>query len=342
MKNIILTLFSFVFISCTSQNINLLNKTNKNISIIPESKVVKIPLSGKISERSSEISGLCWYGDKLIILPQYPNKFGTDFGKIFYITKNRLNKFLSGKDTSKIETNYFSINLEGFENLFSLGSGFEAITIKNDTAFFSIENLSFGKTESILLKGIIDNDKKEISLIKNSIVKDPINLDIHNISDESILHFNNIVIPIYEVYGKNLNTNPKVAIFNTNLEFIKEIKFPPIEYRLTDVTSVDNEGKFWAINYFYPGDNSKLEPSKDYLIERFGIGHSHFNSDPIERLVEFQIIENEIIIVNQAPIYLRLMKGNSRNWEGIARFNDGFLIATDTFPETILAFVHKK
>jgi hypothetical protein len=342
MKKIIILSLSFIIISCTFQKINIINKTDENVKILHESKIIQIPLSGKISQRNSEISGLCWYGDKLIILPQYPDKFVAGFGKIFYITKHKLEKFINGEDSSKIKPDYFSINLSGFEDLFSFGSGFEAITIMDDTAFFSIENLNYGKTETILIKGQIDRTKKEIFLNKEHLAKNPTNLSIHNISDESILSYENKIIQIYEVYGKNINNNPEVSVFNTKLEFRNKLKFPSIEYRLTDVTSVDEFGKFWAINYFYPGDNQKLNPAKDLLLEKFGIGKSHFNADPIERLVEFQILKNEIILVENAPVYIELLEGESRNWEGIARFKDGFLIATDTFPETILAFVSKK
>jgi hypothetical protein len=42
---------------------------------------------------------------------------------------------------------------------------------------------------------------------------------------------------------------------------------------------------------------------------------------------------------------LRLLPGVARNWEGIAQLNtgylDGFLLVTDTFPATMLAFVER-
>ena len=123
------------------------------------------------------------------------------------------------------------------------------------------------------------------------------------------------------------------------------LNFPNIEYRITDVTSVDKNGNFWAINYLYPGDTKKLKVDSDLIIDNFGIGKSHIRSKPIERLVEFKYYENKIEIVKQAPLYLKLFEDDSRNWEGLARYNgtqNGFLIATDTFPETILGFVRVK
>jgi hypothetical protein len=325
------------FYSCSSQKIY---KKNKVPNIIEEVEIIPIPLLGEISNRSSEISGLCWYGDKLIFLPQYPNSFESDIGKIFYVKKQRLSDFLSGKDTSAILPDYFAIDLSNLENLFSLGSGFEALTIYEETTYFTIESMNEGQTETILISGKIDSTNKTINLDKNSIVKDPSELFIHNISDESILFHKNKIIPIYEVYGKNLNKNPKVSVFDSNLNFKTKINFPNIEYRITDVTSVDRNGKFWAINYLYPGDRRKLNPAEDSIIINYGIGKSHIYSAPVERLIELEIQEEKIILVNNPPIYLKLKENESRNWEGLARFNnDGFLIITDTFPETIFGYI---
>lgn len=47
-------------------------------------------------------------------------------------------------------------------------------------------------------------------------------------------------------------------------------------------------------------------------------------------------------VTNTPPIQLQLIDGVSRNWEGLVRLDErGFLLITDEFPETILAFVAK-
>jgi len=336
---LILLTIIFLIYSCSSNSINHLNKEIDNPKIIVETDIVQIPLLGEISKKNSEISGLCWYGNKLILLPQYPNGFGTDIAKIFYIERKSISNFICGSDTSAILPDYFSIDLADFEEHFSFGSGFESISINNNTVYFTIESINQGKTETILISGKIDSVIKTIVLDKNSLIKDPTKMFIYNISDESILYYDSLVIPIYEVYGKNLNQNPNVSVFDYNLNFIKKIDFPNIEYRITDVTSVDESGKFWAINYFYPGDNKKLNPALDSCIINYGIGKSHLNLDQVERLVEFQITQDRIVLVDKPPIYIKLIENVSRNWEGLARFNnEGFLIVTDTFPETIFGY----
>jgi len=329
--------------SCSSTKINSLNKISNNFKTLNEVKPIEIPLSGEASNKNAELSGLCWYGNRLILLPQYPNMFGNNLGKIFYIEEYKLTNFLNGTDTSAILPKYFSINLNDLESYFTFGSGFESITIIEDTAYFTIESMNDGKTETVLIRGRIDSSSNKVDLDKNSMVKDSSSLFLHNISDESILYYNKKIMPIYEVFGKNVNDNPEISVFDNRLRFQSKIKFPSIEYRITDVTSVDNSGRFWAINYFYPGDNEKLNPAKDLLFLKYGIGKSHWNYDPVERLVEFEIKNNEVKLADRAPIYIQLINNKSRNWEGIAKYkNDGFFIATDTFPRTILAFIKAK
>lgn len=336
---LILFFTTLILYSCNSENADRVNKDLNFPSKLKEADILEIPLNGEISNSNSEISGLCWFGNKLILLPQFPNSFNADYGKIFFIEKNRLLNFILGKSKEPILPDYLSIDLSDFDEFFGPGSGFEAITTKDNYVYFTIESMNFGKTESLLVMGVIDSINKTISLNKESLTKDPSELFIHNISDESILFHNDKIIPIYEVFGKNKNSNPQVSVFNDKLQFIKKIPFPNIEYRITDVTSVDDTGNFWAINYFYPRDFKKLNPAKDELFLKHGIGKSHINYEQVERLVEFKILEDKIVINDSEPIYIELQENESRNWEGIVRFDDGFIIATDKYPSTILAYL---
>ncbi len=344
LNKFLLILLVQIFYTCSTSQIREITKIKQDANPVKEVKIQQIKLKGKVSNRKSEISGLSWYKDNLILLPQFPNRFSNNkYGEIYYIKKNRIIDFLSGKDTSAIEPMSFSINTNEFSNLFGKGSGFEAVTFHNNTAYFTIESFSFGKTVSYLIAGEVDSIKKRITLKRKSLTLIPNKLNIRNIGDESVLYFNNQIIPIYEANGKNVNPNPKVNLFDENYNIIKTIPFPNIEYRITDVTTVDSNNIFWAINYFYPGETQKLNPAPDELIKRFGIGKSQKKSEYIERLVKFRITKNKIELVNSAPIYIKLPGEEGRNWEGIARLNKkGFLIATDTYPKTILAFVKYK
>ncbi len=141
-----------------------------------------------------------------------------------------------------------------------------------------------------------------------------------------------------------MNSQPVAHQFDISLEPTDSISFPNMEYRITDATAVDENGRFWTINYLFPGDIGKLDPAEDYLRAQFGAGSTHTISPVVERLVEFQIEADGIHLIDAPPIQLELLDDDTaRNWEGIVRLdeNNGFLIVTDEYPTTILAFVSK-
>ena len=108
---------------------------------------------------------------------------------------------------------------------------------------------------------------------------------------------------------------------------------------VTDATEIDSAGRFWVINYFYPGDRALLRPGPDTLGETFGRGPTHRREMAVERLVELALNGTRIEQTGRAPVQLEL-EAEARNWEGLARLGTrGFLVATDTYPETLLAFV---
>jgi hypothetical protein len=112
-----------------------------------------------------------------------------------------------------------------------------------------------------------------------------------------------------------------------------------VEYRITDVTALDGQARFWAINYFFP-DESELKPRVDPLAERYGRGPTHTQAEHVERLLQFHYTPAGLELVDRPPLQLALLPDEARNWEGIVHLEGrGFLLVTDKFPETILAFV---
>ena len=334
---IIFLLIIFSLSSCGRNKIPDINS-----KILKELDVNRIELAGKITERKSELSGLTWYGNQLILLPQFPNKFkDRNGGTIYSISKKKLQSVILKNSHEKILPNKIALYADGLEQFNSHGSGYEAITFIGDTAFISIEYMHNGITEGYLVSGIMSKDKKSLTLDKNTLTKIPLKEHLFNSSCETIVNYKNNIYAIFEANGKNVNPHPVAYMFDTKLNFMKFINFPSIEYRITDATEVDTEGNFWAINYFYPGDKKLLKPSVDSLSIKYGKGKTNALSQAVERLVRLKFNRGQIINTNAPPLYLKLdIDKPSRNWEGIAKFDDiGFLIVTDTYPETILAFV---
>ena len=290
--------------------------------------IQEIELEGIITNPKQEISGMDWYNDNLFLLPE---NLG---GYLFMVKKNEIQKQLSLKKGSikPIKTIFntpdYSKSIPGFD-------GFEAIAFYENSIYVTIEADENGEMVGYIAWGNIDPISHEITILEKNIQKISTPIQIDNLSYESIIRHENNLLLLYEANGSSLRKDPYQLLISLNDFSSKKIKGPNIEYRITDATKV-RKNKFWAINYYWPGDKKNLKPSLDKLSK-----NKKTNSDQtIERLVEFKIKRNSISLTRKKPINLILEEGNSRNWEAIVRFGEsGFLIATDKYPRMILAYI---
>ena len=290
--------------------------------------IQEIELEGIITNPKQEISGMDWYNDNLFLLPE---NLG---GYLFMVKKNEIQKQLSLKKGSikPIKTIFntpdYSKSIPGFD-------GFEAIAFYENSIYVTIEADDNGEMVGYIAWGNIDPISYEITILEKNIQKISTPIQIDNLSYESIIRHENNLLLLYEANGSSLRKDPYQLLISLNDFSSKKIKGPNIEYRITDATKV-RKNKFWAINYYWPGDKKNLKPSLDKLSK-----NKKTNSDQtIERLVEFKIKRNSISLTRKKPINLILEEGNSRNWEAIVRFGEsGFLIATDKYPRMILAYI---
>ncbi|MBI5052611.1 MAG: hypothetical protein HZB52_05040 [Chloroflexi bacterium] len=304
-----------------------------------EQAVTIIPLSGDLQNSKAEISGLAWYKDYLIVMPQYPNfRSAAGDGRLFAIPKADIIAFLDGK-TKTVSQKEIPFFASGITQKIKGYQGFEAIEFKEDRVYMTIE-AEPGGMMAYLVRGTIKPDLSEIRLDANVLIEMKPQADVSNASNESLMVMNDRLISFYEGNGAKLNPKPVGYAFALpTLEVMPPIPFPNIEYRITDATTADADGKFWAINYFFPSESVKYKTGEDALAKKFGKGATHAKQLHVERLVEFQYAAGGITLTNIPPIQL-LLENDARNWEGIARLEGrGFLIATDEHPKTILGFV---
>jgi hypothetical protein len=304
---------------------------------VTEIPAVVLPLSGPLGKASAEISGMAWYGDALVLLPQYPSRFGES---LFTLPRSEILAYLEGERTAPLEPTPIPFLFEGLEGIAGF-EGFEAIAFEDASVFLTIEARQAGGMVGYLVAGEVAEGLSEIRVEAESLVELPPQAPLDNFSDELLLVTDGSVLTLYETSGVNVNPSPVMRRFSTaGLEPEGTLPFPNIEYRLTDATAIDAEGRFWAINYLWPGDVEKLQPGPDPLAETYGEGPTHAASTTVERLVEFRVTEEGIVRTERPPLQLRLLEDDARNWEGLVRLpGEGFLLATDKFPETILAFV---
>lgn len=309
--------------------------------VAAEIPVTLLPLTQPAAKASAEFSGMAWYGDYLILLPQYPN-FSTTHGDgvLFAIPKTDILAFLDGTRTDPLDpiavplvAPDVRLTAHGFE-------GYESIAFRGNEAFLTIEGSPDRKMMGYLIHGTMSPDLSALTLDVDSLQTIEPQAKISNFSDETLVVTPDGEFTLYEANGANVNPSPVAHVFGMDGTPQGTIPFPNMEYRITDATALDADGNFWAINYLYPGDIKKVKPAPDPLAAQFGQGKTHAASDGVERLVEFHFQPDGISLTGTPPIQLQLLPDDLRNWEGIVRLDDrGFLLATDKFPETLFGFV---
>jgi hypothetical protein len=337
MNKRIYLLIAFIGLSfCSTPQID--NELNSHIQ---EIAYRQIHLAGDASIAKAEYSGLAWYKDWLILLPQYPDKFDNH---IFAISKDEINSYISSESTYQITPKEIKVDFpKNFEKQFPGYEGLEAIAFSGNQVYLTVEAEKKDNIRGYVTKGEIDDAAMEIKLDRHPEAVLKPQTDISNFSEEALLISGNLIYTIYEANGADLNSYPKMHVLSRIDGTVDVIPFPNIEYRITDATELDDHNIFWVMNYLWPGDREDLYTGKDVLIEKYGSGETHSKSEAVERIIECKIEDGRVKLTNRAPIYLQLNEGVSHNWEGIVKFdNRGFLIITDKYPDTILAFVPYK
>ena len=195
---------------------------------------------------------------------------------------------------------------------------------------------------SYIVKGDINRDNSHIEIDNDSLTEITVPVNIKNMGFESLVKYRNQILVIFEANGKNVYPEPKIVSYNRSLTKSKLLEFENLEYRLTDATKVDNKSRFWALNFYWPGEKKRLKPALDELFMNIDEAATHKKNDHVERLVEYKIYKNKIQRTAKDPVQFVINK-ESRNWEGVVRFdNKGFIVVVDEYPRTILAFVKNK
>lgn len=298
-----------------------------------EQAVTFIKLQGPAAEPDAEFSGLAWYGDTLILLPQYPKKFGADDGAFFALSKIDILAYLNGTHPTPLEPALIHLNAPGLKKSISDFQGYEAITFYGDQVYLTIEAGNGDSMHGYIVTGTISKDGKEITLNKESLVEIPLPIKSEGRSNEALLIMDKTVLAIFEDNSSASNPTPTVHAFDLNLNPLPAISFPNLEYRVTDAAFA-GEDSFWVLN------TAQEHTTLDSLAEKYEQGPTHSTQEQVERLVKMRFSQNAITLADSPPIMLQLDGGTLRKWEGLVLLGtEGFLMVTDKSPLTLLAFV---
>jgi hypothetical protein len=291
-------------------------------------------LSGLITNPKQEISGMDLYKDQIMLLPENLGGF------LYMISKGEILNALEKKEEILIEPKQPAFHTPDYSKFIPGFEGLEAIAFNGNNVYITLESKDDKMMRGYLAWGTIDPTTKEVTIPKKNLLELETPIQVNNMTFESLLIHNDHIILFYETQGINLQKSVwqyRVSLADFS---VSKIEFPNIEYRITDVSRVDDQNHFWAINYYWPGDAKHLKPAPDPIVMKIKEGKSHQNSDVVERLIEFEFKEDKIQLSGREPIQIELDEKASRNWEGIVRLDDrGFLVATDKYPEMILGFI---
>jgi CubicO group peptidase (beta-lactamase class C family) len=293
--------------------------------------------------RESMISGLAWYGEDLILLPQQRPVGGAlsvHRGKLYSIPRSVLIREITNPSGGYLPVETWSLEAPGIDSLPGF-QGFEAIAFDGDRVFATVEADPGEDSHAWLLRGRANPTTRRVSfgppatrIIGRS--------GIRNLTEEALVVHGGEVVSIHEANGGEVNPKPVVHLFPTALATGNPgdgriLPMAGLEYRVTDATSADEQGRFWVTNYLWPGD-SVLQVLSDPLGGP-AAGSRSSEVGWVERLVELQITPEGISTTDRQPLYIEPGEG-PRNWEGIVRLGElGFLVVIDKFPSTRLAFV---
>ena len=310
---------------------------------MPTVPVRLIAIEGPLAGRQAEVSGMTWQGDTLVILPQYPDRFGKD-GKLgfFTIGKQTILDILDGVAPEPVKPRLVYCRAPGLEDAMRGFNGLEAVGCIGDRYYMTVEAKGDTAMAGFLVTGRYDHVNGLLVMDMTRLTSIPLGLNIFNIAEEAIIIDGERVITLGEANGRNVNPEPQAKVFNADAELVGLIPMPNIEYRLTDATALDENGRFWVINYYFPPERAKLNPAPDGELARFGDPDSYDPDQCIERLLELRLTaDGRIVRTETPPLNLELLPdGECRNWEALVRLDDrGFLLMTDKYPGTLLAFV---
>jgi hypothetical protein len=335
-KKTIFILCIFIILSLTGCYSDTQNQ--ENVPSRQSSKsILYIPLNGPITSKKAELSGLAWIGDTLVLLPQYPERFGTDEGALLSIPKQSILDYLDGKSREPITPNTIKFIAPGLKDSIQNYQGFEAVGFLNQNIYLTIESGNNNQMMGYLVSGTISSDQKEITLDTSHIVEIQPPIQMNNRAYEALVIAQNKILTFFEVNGASLNPQPAAHVFGLDLTSQGTISFPNLEYRVTDA-ALGSDGGIWIINKIAPKD-AELIPKSDPLIEKYDGENTFANFQQVERLVKLNFSTSGITLADVPPIQIKL-DTSPRNWEGLALLdNRGFLLVTDKSPDTLLGFI---
>jgi hypothetical protein len=203
---------------------------------IQEFPVTEITLAGPLSNRNAEISGMAWYGDLLILLPQYPHFDGD--GYVYALPKTEIEAYLMTEDAEPLTPLAIPMNDAGLSSQIDGFEGYEAIAFAGDTVYLTVEANTSEGMRGYLVAGQIAPDLSEL-MVETAVLTEILpQTNQNNHSDETLLVDGDKLLTIYEANGVDVNKTPVVHRFNLDLSALDTMPLPNMKTAVSGLPTI--------------------------------------------------------------------------------------------------------
>ena len=177
-----------------------------------------LKIGGPIKNSDEEVSGMDWYNDNLILLPENLN------GYVFAIKKAELDSRINGNDTTTIFPEQIKLNTPNYKELVPGFDSFEAIAFRGYEVYLTIEVKFADSMSCLLARGHIDEKTLEITVPEQNLTVIDVPTYVDNMSYESLVIDKDRVIALFEANGDSLIKSPYALSINSSGNDV--IKYP--------------------------------------------------------------------------------------------------------------------
>jgi hypothetical protein len=304
-------------------------------------RLVTLRLEGPAARDDAELSSLTRDGERVILLPQYPMRFAAEghLGALFVLDETDVDAAIGG---ARGALRPRPLWLDGDVSAYRAGfEGFEAIALDGDDVWLTVEAKGEARMRSLVLHGRIDRDANTIRLDAEPFAVWDGQTPIGNAGPEgAFVDREHRLVVLDEANGAQVAPHAQVRVVGLEPGAQQTAPMATLEYRVTDATTLGEDGLVWALNYLWPGSAAKYRPAPDAVAAAYPPPADHRAAEHVERVVPLRWDGASLkVAADVAPLWLPLVPDRPRNWEGIARFGSGFLVATDQHPSTQLAWI---
>lgn len=292
-----------------------------------------LPLEPADAFDRAEFSSLCWWEDDLLLLPQFAGSAGQG---IYVRSRDSIARAIrqvrAGQKPAALRPRVLEVESSGIPESIEGYDGLEAVVIRGEKCFLIAEYGSDSTAiwGSRLLIGKVQRAASRVSFEALGSTRLEGEQVRQNYTHESLVLADDELWVLPELHGTRISAAPQLARYALDLTPLGSMALPHLEYRISDATALDDEGRFWVLNLLWPPDATALGAPAD--------------SRSVERLVPLRHVGGRIERDLRQPVLdLRDDKHRvMRNWEGVARWDArSFLLVTDTYPGNILAFADR-